>query len=135
MRADQASRIIAQDESSSQRGGNGQYGQRQHRSAARTSKFNRKKGIRRKYDKRQPRVLNNGEQCNESNHDMNFEQSFDQNHYLPMSPQNHFLPWQPSKPVLAQLPHHGLISPAFQQTSYLGEQQMINTAIPGKLNH
>jgi len=135
MRPDQASRIVGQDERSNQRGGNSHYGQRQLRSGGRNSKFNRKKGIKRKDDKRSPRVLNNGGQCNESNREMNYKQSLDQNCYLPMSPRNHFVPLQPSTPVLAQLPHHGMISPAFQQTSYLGEQQMVNTSTPSKLNH
>jgi len=135
MPADQASRIVAQDERSNQRGGNSHYGQRQHRSAGRNSKFNRKKGFRRKYDKRQHRVLTNGGQCNKSNREMDFKQSFDQNRYLPMSPRNHFLPLQPNIPGSAQLPHYGMISPAFQQTSYVGVQQMINTAIPSKLNY
>jgi len=135
MRTDHASGIVTQDDRSSQRGGNSHYGQRQHRSAGRNSKFNRKKSIRRKYDKRPPRVLTNGGQYNESNREMDIKQSFDQNRYLPMSSPNHFIPMQPNASGLAQLPHHGMMTPAFQQTSYLGEQQMISTAIPSKLNH
>jgi len=132
MRADQASRIVPQDDRSSQRRGNSHYGQRQHRSGVRNSKFNRKRSTRRKYDKRSPRVLNNGGQYNESNREMDIKQSFDQNRYLPMSSPNHFIPVQPNTSGLAQWPP--MMGPAFQQTSCLGEQQMINTAIPNKLN-